>query len=577
MSTLIPTMQAQSRTDKWLGKIIDLRLWKLAAKHRGLLSTVIAFQFLITLSYWVQAVFLALTLSTLAQAVGKQDFSNLPLTHILGVLACLIARLALGILHEKYAAHLGERVRSNLRSQLLRAFLTPDRLYDSADRLGARRLALTEGIEGIDAYVSKYIPAALQVWVLCPLAIFGMAFLNPWVALVLVLCTALAVIGPRWWKKTLAFRGAEHWDSYEALSSDYLEALGSMPTIRVLGAVSRFRQRLTQRSDALHRHTVATMRVSLVDTGLTDAGIQIGMFLAALLAAHFSVADTSTIAVTYIILMMATETFRPVRDLARHWHAGYLGLSALGTLIQALDAKTATSSTEPAHTPKTASGSDVALTDLSFSYTPEAPVLTHATAHFAPGKLIALAGASGSGKSTVFDLILGFLLPQTGSVAVAGKATLVSQHSYLFPVTIAQTLRTGAPAASESQLWQVLKDVGLDETVRALPDGIDTPLGEGGGGLSGGQRQRLSIARSLLTDASVILLDEPTSALDDANAALICDTLLRESRRRTVVMIAHRQEALAAAEEVWTISNGSLVQQTDGLLFAEIPASRTEV
>ncbi|MBO3151004.1 ATP-binding cassette domain-containing protein, partial [Dermatophilus congolensis] len=203
--------------------------------------------------------------------------------------------------------------------------------------------------------------------------------------------------------------------------------------------------------------------------------------------------------------------------------------------------------------------------NIHFSYTPEHPVLTGANLHLTPGKLTALTGPSGSGKTTLFDILLGLLTPDTGTVTHPGRIAVVSQHSYLFPGTIADTLRTAAPHASEQQLWQALEAVGLDTEIRTWPDQLNTRLGEAGTGISGGQRQRLAIARALLADAAVLLLDEPTSALDDHSASIVCQTLRNEARNRIVLMIAHRPEALAAAEQTLRITDHHIEHSTTAL------------
>lgn len=576
-STLIPAenihlMTAKSALDSpitctLIGKILNYRLWRLAAEHpRELLITTIL-QLLHTITYWVQAVFMAFMLSDITLALKSADHNQIPRQMLLAIVVCIVLRFAIAYAQEHYAASLGHKVRSKLRSRLLRSLLVSERLYDTQDRLGARRLALTEGIEGVDAYITKYIPAALQVWILCPLIIIVLAILNPWVALVLLAGIALATLGPRWWKKTLASRGEEHWDSYESLSADFLEALRSMSTLRILGAVETFRARLKERSDDLHRRTVATMRVSLLDTGLTDAGIQIGMFCIATIAVLEHLGGNITVTVAYIILMMAAEGFRPVRDLAKHWHAGYLGLSGLATIDRATTGNSQSVRADMLSKKDTSDSANhleapVQLHQVSFSYKDQSYILHQVDAAFGPGTLHAISGPSGSGKSTLFDLILGFLKPTSGQVKVSGNVVLVAQEPYLFPGTIAHALAAESSPPSQEQLWSALTEVGMADTVRALPHGLDTQLSEAGANLSGGQRQRLAIARALLSEAPIVLLDEPTSALDNENADLVCRTLLQLSRTRTVIMIAHRQEALKMAESVWNIQDQRLVQLT---------------
>ncbi|MCH8614371.1 ATP-binding cassette domain-containing protein [Arsenicicoccus dermatophilus] len=569
-------LAAEERSDppitRLVARAVDVRLWRLAARHPRRLGATVLLQLGVTVTYWVQAICLALTLARVAGAARGATAAQDVWGPVAGVLACLMTRALLVLAQARAAARLGAAVRGCLREQVLRSLLTPARLYDASDRMGARRLALTEGVEGVDAYASTYIPAALQVWCLCPVILVVLAVLDPWAAAALAACIAVAVLGPRAWRRLLLRRGRSHWDSYEALSADHLESLRVMPTLRVLGAVHRRRAALAARSDALHRDTVSTMRLSLLDTGLIDLGIQAGLLLASGLAALHAVGlgpGGGETAQPYLVLLLASEAFRPVRDLARAWHAGYLGLSALDSLDAALHpgssavASPTACAGRPAAEPSPLAGQEVrelVLEDVEFSYGPEVPVLRGATLALRPGRLVALTGPSGSGKSTLLDLALGLLQPQRGSVRRPDHVAVVSQRSYLFPGTVAQTLRTSNPSAPEAELWEALESVGLAGTVRGWPDGLATRIGEAGHDLSGGQRQRLAVARALLARADLLLLDEPTSALDEGASRQVLATLRTRSRSAIVVMIAHRPEALAAADLVLRLEEGKVVE-----------------
>lgn len=573
--------------------LVDKRLLALSLGHRGRLTAVTAVLCLSTMSYWAQAWFLAQALAALAAPPRGGSLAAHPAVAPLGaVLLCGLLRCALLQLHSRLAVSLGAAVRRDLRRNLMDRLLQPDRLHDTSERTGARRLALTEGVDGVDLYLSQYIPHALQLQILCPVLLVGIAFLNPWLALVLAAAVLVAVGAPRLWGRLLTRRGRQHWDSYEDLSADFLEALQGMRTLKILHAVPGVRARLDDRSDQLHHATVATMRVSLADTALTDLGIQAGLLAAAALASLSALgagptAGVAGAAVVYFMLLLSSEVFRPVRDLARQWHAGYLGLSALGSIdaagggsvTQAAPAGPSDAGPSGAGARPAPGGTAVAavspaeghlvLDGLSFRYSAEAPwVLRGAQAELRPGGITALAGASGAGKSTLFDLLLGFLPAAEGRILLDGRPLLrselgvVSQHSYLFPGTIRENLTAVNPAATEEDLIRVLRQAGLAAELDSWTDGLDTVLSEAGGSVSGGQSQRLAIARALLADRPVLLLDEPTSALNPELAEEVLAGLRDHARERTVLMIAHRPEAIAAADTVLLLSDGVLHQST---------------
>lgn len=203
------------------------------------------------------------------------------------------------------------------------------------------------------------------------------------------------------------------------------------------------------------------------------------------------------------------------------------------------------------------------LDDVSASWTPGRPVLTGVSIRVDPGETVALVGPSGIGKSTLSALVQGHLTPASGTVRVDGMDTrttdprelrsrlaVVEQRPFLFLGTIADNLRMAAPKASEADLWAALGVAGLAEEVGAMPLGLQTPVGERGRTLSGGQAQRLAIARVALRDAPILILDEPTSEVDLAAEAQILAALRRLAEGRTVLLIAHRPQAILSADRV---------------------------
>ncbi|MFL4472420.1 ABC transporter ATP-binding protein/permease [Paeniglutamicibacter sp. MACA_103] len=560
----------------WIFLLIDRRLLALTRGHSRMLNILTLAVCLCTASYWVQAWFLARALAGLLP--GQTHSAEQVAGSLAAVLGCGLLRAGLQQLQARLASALGTAVRLELRQSLAAALLRPERLRDNSERGGARRLALSEGTDGVEPYVTAYIPYALQLQVLCPILLAGVALLNPMLAAALLAAVVVAVGAPRLWGRLLARRGATHWDSYEALSADFLEALQGMRTLKILDAVPRFRARLQKRSDALHCATVATMRVSLADTALVDFGIQAGLLAAAALTALdvlglLPAGLGASPALTFFTLILASEVFRPVRDLARQWHAGYLGISALGSIDAAIDAealdapdfpvRSVPAPADPTEEPQSG-GHTLALENVSFRYGSESPwVLDGATARIRRGGITALAGPSGTGKSTLFDIMLGFL-PATGQCLLDGRplrpqdVSVVSQHSYLFPGTIRENLAAVRPGAAEADMLAALSRAGLGSELESWPRGLDAVISEAGHSLSGGQLQRLAVARAILADRPVLLLDEPTSALNPELALELMASLRAEATRRIVVMIAHRTEALEAADTVLRLHQGSL-------------------
>ena len=218
----------------------------------------------------------------------------------------------------------------------------------------------------------------------------------------------------------------------------------------------------------------------------------------------------------------------------------------------------------------------ISFQNVHFAYPtrPGIAALEDFTLTVTPGETVAIVGPSGAGKSTLFQLAQRFYDPQSGSVRIDGVAllsadpadvrlrmALVPQESVLFAATARDNLRYGLWDASDEQIWDAAQAANAAGFLRALPDGLDSFLGEAGARLSGGQRQRMSIARALLRNAPILLLDEATSALDAESEKLVQDALDRLMRDRTTLVIAHRLATIRTADRIIVMDEGRIVEE----------------
>lgn len=271
-------------------------------------------------------------------------------------------------------------------------------------------------------------------------------------------------------------------------------------------------------------------------------------------------------------LASAFETRRPVLDLSHE----VLSAPELPILPASPDKDPASSNHDPSSPDQNPalSGSAVALTDVSFAYEADHPVLRGVSFQVAPGTMTAIVGPSGCGKTTIARLVARFYDVDAGSVSVGGRdvrqwdtaqlmaqLSLVFQDVYLFDDTLEANVRIGRADASDDDVKEVARLSGVDEIVERLPLGWNTRVGEGGRALSGGERQRVSIARALLKAAPIVLFDEATSALDPENENHITDAMDALRRNATLIVIAHKLDTITAADQIIVLDHSGRVAQ----------------
>lgn len=217
---------------------------------------------------------------------------------------------------------------------------------------------------------------------------------------------------------------------------------------------------------------------------------------------------------------------------------------------------------------------DVVFDNVHFAYDEGIPVLNGLSLNLYPGKMVALVGATGSGKTSFSNLLLGFYKPQKGRILIDGQdinqisttslrrhVGLVPQDPFMFNVSIYENICMGKPGASQKEIEEIVKLAQIEEFINKLPNGIKTIVGERGANLSGGQKQRIAIARALLKNPEILIFDEATSAIDINTETAIHETLYRIKAHKAVLIIGHRPSTVMAADEILVLKDGKIVER----------------
>jgi ATP-binding cassette, subfamily C, bacterial CydD len=275
-----------------------------------------------------------------------------------------------------------------------------------------------------------------------------------------------------------------------------------------------------------------------------------------------------------VFLFLAVECARPMMELNRFWHASFQGLSAAGEFCDFMSQTTDVPDTGTKKVEHTQVLHTLSMEKVTFSYSDGNEVLKNISFTVQPGKMTALVGHSGSGKSTILNLLLRFYDPDRGVIKLnqedirdysleelRKQISAVFQETYLFYGTIADNIRMARPDATDEEVEAAAKAANAHEFIDRLPNGYQTVIGERGMTLSGGERQRISIARAFLKNAPILFLDEATSSIDSQSESIVQESIQRLIKGKTTVVVAHRLATIRHADQILVIEGGKVMEQ----------------
>ena len=471
----------------------------------------------------------------------------------------LVLFLMLGSLHllGLRQAHLlqalSDGVRASVRQKLHLHLLSRQGQTDRTLTRQLLPLAL-ESTDALDAWFTKVLPVVLGIAVAMPCLLAAALFIDPTTGLLMLVTVPIAPFLLYLIGRVTREASEEQWREMNRFSAGLAEILRALPTLKLFSREQAERERVRGLSRDFAGAALRVLQLSFVSAFALELITTLSIAIIAVSIGLRLLYGQLTFTAAFFVLLLTPEFYQPLRLSGTAFHSGMTALTAETSLLSAASGASALRGV-PVSGTSAPKGEALTVHDLSFRYPGSPlPLLDCVSFAVAKGSLTVLSGPSGCGKTTLMRLLAGLLVPESGTILRSGTmpCSYVPQEPHLFNATLLENITLFQSDCREDDVRAALEQLSLGNWLAALPQGLATPLGEGGQSLSQGQRKRLGLARALVQGRPLILLDEPTAALDEATASTIREVLLSLRGTHTLFVISHDEQLQATADHLLT-------------------------
>ncbi|MEY1389580.1 cysteine/glutathione ABC transporter permease/ATP-binding protein CydD [Providencia stuartii] len=546
-----------------------------------------------------QAWFLAVILQALIMEHTPREQL---LTPFILLLAVFVLRALLMVIRERVGFRCGQVVRQEVRNMVLNKLQALGPVWVKGKPAGSWATIVLEQIEDMQEYYSRYLPQMYLAGII-PIMILIAIFPFNWAAALILFATAplipifMALVG-----LGAADANRRNFVALGRLSGSFLDRLRGLDTLRLFFREKAEVQQIRESTEDFRSRTMEVLRMAFLSSGVLEFFASISIAIVAVYFGFSYLGELNfgsyglpvTMFAGFLALILSPEFFQPLRDLGTYYHAKAQAVGAAESLVTLLESdgeqKTETGDKTPQDKPIQIEANKLEI------YSHDGQRLVGPLDFtIEPQQRIAIVGQSGAGKSSLLNLLLGFL-PYKGSIKINGdelkelcpdkwRALIgwVGQNPHLPEQTLIENICLGKPTASEAEIQQAIDDAYVSEFLPMLPDGLNTRLGDYAARLSVGQAQRVAVARTLLKPSRILLLDEPAASLDAHSEKRVMHTLNQLAQQQTTIMVTHLLEETVNYDQVWVMANGQIIQrghyaqlsQSEGP-FARLLAHRSE-
>ncbi|MBY4635174.1 ABC transporter ATP-binding protein/permease [Streptococcus suis] len=472
--------------------------------------------------------------------------------------------------------------RDSLKQSFFEALLAKDGQFESKATAADVFNIASQGIDSLDTYYSYYMASSLRTQFNCATVLLLVFLIFPLGAVIFILALPLIPISIIAMQKRSKRIMNRYWGSYMDVGNLFLDDLKGLNTLYSYQADAAYEKTFNEQAEDFRDATMELLSFQLQAVGYMDAVMYLGIGLSGFVAVNSLAAGNLSLFSMLFFVLIATEFFAPIREQGYGMHLVMMNTKMADRIFSFLDSMTAEQEIDAAHVPVFES---LKLENLAFAYG-EKPVLEDISMTMTAGKVYALAGKSGQGKTTLAQLLLRRLQADKGAiylgeqeisgvsqVSLNEQVLYVSGQSTLLNKSIYENLRMACDWSKED-IFAWADQHGVLQFVKNLPDGLDTIVGDDGAFLSPGQRQQVICARAVLAKRSLYIFDEVTSSVDQDNEGLIYDLINLVAKDAIVIIITHKMKQVEQADDILFLSAEGAVTGSHATLYQTSSAYR---
>lgn len=495
--------------------------------------------------------------------------SSVLLWYWIALAACLLIKGGSNILADVKKHHAGFDIVFQIRKNIIYRLKEFSLGFYTNERLGEISTIIHKDVDKMEMVVGHVWTRMLADFIVSAILLTALVVYDPKMALLMISALPVAVLF-----LTLGLKRGERLEEKAGndladMVSVFVEYVKGIPLLKAFSESRRFEEKVEQTARDFGQSSKAVSRNRAAVLSVYGFLIDVSFWIMLIAGLLLMLAGNIPVYVFLLFAIISREFYKPFLSLESHW-ANYLTVTDSYRRIKKItEAEIVPEPERPIHPTEYA----ISFEDVSFSYEEGGFTMQNISFHTPAQTLTALVGGSGSGKTTITNLLLRFWDVTDGAIRIGGvdvrdmsydellgSVSIVMQNVQLFADTIEGNIRLGKAAATQEEIITAAKKARIHDFIMSLPDGYQTMIGENGVGLSGGQKQRLSIARAFLKDAPILLLDEITSNVDPVNEALIQEAISELPKDRTVLVIAHHLSTIRSADQILVFQDGRIVQ-----------------